>query len=194
MRSSRSRVRNDLDRHALALRSLFCLTLSRSHALTRATRFVRSPGEIVAMTSSTQDVASRVGVLEANTSDDASLQRMASQAVVCINAVGPFRFHGRQVVRACIEAGCSYLDICGEPEFIEAVAYEYEIWNRPTCARSLRAPTLSRSHSLARSLALRATHSARSPGTTIWRGNGGCMWRRRVASTAFRWTSATRSW
>jgi len=65
-------------------------------------------------------------VLEANTSDDASLQRMASQAVVCINAVGPFRFHGRQVVRACIEAGCSYLDICGEPEFIEAVAYEYD--------------------------------------------------------------------
>jgi hypothetical protein len=32
---------------------------------------------------------------------------------------------GRQVVKACIDEGCSYLDICGEPEFIEAIELEY---------------------------------------------------------------------
>ena len=43
MRSSRSRVRNDLDRRALALRSLFCLTLtlSRSHSRYALRSFAR---------------------------------------------------------------------------------------------------------------------------------------------------------
>ena len=71
-------------------------------------------------------VAPQIGLIEANTAEDESLHRMARQARVCINAVGPFRFHGRQVVKACIEEGCSYLDICGEPEFIEAIELEYD--------------------------------------------------------------------
>lgn len=32
-----------------------------------------------------------------------------------INTVGPFRYWGEPVVRACVEAGTDYLDVCGEP-------------------------------------------------------------------------------
>jgi short subunit dehydrogenase-like uncharacterized protein len=48
-------------------------------------------------------------------------ERMARRSRVVISAAGPFRFLGEPVVEACIRAGAHYLDISGEPEFIEAV-------------------------------------------------------------------------
>jgi short subunit dehydrogenase-like uncharacterized protein len=42
-----------------------------------------------------------------------------------LNCVGPYRFFGEQVVKACVEAGTDYLDITGEPEFIERVELKY---------------------------------------------------------------------
>jgi hypothetical protein len=38
-----------------------------------------------------------------------------SSARVLINTVGPFRYWGEPVVKACVEAGTHYLDVCGEP-------------------------------------------------------------------------------
>jgi short subunit dehydrogenase-like uncharacterized protein len=32
-----------------------------------------------------------------------------------MSAVGPYRFYGEPVVKACAEAGTDYLDLCGEP-------------------------------------------------------------------------------
>ncbi|CAH1437599.1 unnamed protein product [Lactuca virosa] len=64
-------------------------------------------------------------LLVADTSDTSSLRRMASQAKLVLNCVGPFRLHGDPVVDACVEAGCDYLDICGEPEFMERIEAVY---------------------------------------------------------------------
>ncbi|KAL4577288.1 hypothetical protein LXL04_013394 [Taraxacum kok-saghyz] len=66
-----------------------------------------------------------IPLLVADTSDPPSLRRMASQAKVLLNCVGPFRLHGDPVVDACVEAGCDYLDICGEPEFMEKMEAVY---------------------------------------------------------------------
>ncbi|KAI3504808.1 hypothetical protein L1887_26532 [Cichorium endivia] len=54
----------------------------------------------------------------ADTSDLSSLRRMASQAKLVLDCVGPFRLYGDPVVAACVEAGCDYLDISGEPELL----------------------------------------------------------------------------
>ncbi|CAK7338626.1 unnamed protein product, partial [Dovyalis caffra] len=37
----------------------------------------------------------------------------------------PFRLLGETVVAACSETGCDYLDICGEPEFMERMDVKY---------------------------------------------------------------------
>jgi short subunit dehydrogenase-like uncharacterized protein len=50
---------------------------------------------------------------------------MAKQARVVITVVGPYRYWGEPVVAACVEAGCSCLDISGEPEYIEKIEYAY---------------------------------------------------------------------
>nr|XP_043633539.1 probable mitochondrial saccharopine dehydrogenase-like oxidoreductase At5g39410 [Erigeron canadensis] len=64
-------------------------------------------------------------LLVADTSDPFSLRRMASQAKLVLNCVGPYRLHGDPVVAACVETGCDYLDICGEPEFMERMEAVY---------------------------------------------------------------------
>lgn len=61
----------------------------------------------------------------ADVKDEESLLDMARSARVVINTVGPFRFYGDPVVHACIQAHTDYLDVSGEPEFIERIELDY---------------------------------------------------------------------
>ncbi|CAM9601503.1 unnamed protein product, partial [Heterosigma akashiwo] len=58
-------------------------------------------------------------ILVADCADTPALEGLGGRARVLINATGPFRFWGEAVVAACVAAGCHYVDITGEPEFIE---------------------------------------------------------------------------
>ena len=58
-------------------------------------------------------------IITADTTDRDSLLAMCAQTQVLINCAGPFRFHGEPVVAACVAAQTDYVDITGEPEFID---------------------------------------------------------------------------
>ncbi|QCE12620.1 saccharopine dehydrogenase [Vigna unguiculata] len=60
-------------------------------------------------------------ILTADTADPSSLRALCARTRLLLNCVGPFRLHGEPVVAACAAAGCDYLDISGEPEFMERV-------------------------------------------------------------------------
>ena len=66
-----------------------------------------------------------IPILTADTSDPSSLAAICSQTSILLNCVGPFRLHGDPVVAACAVAGCDYLDISGEPEFMERMEAKY---------------------------------------------------------------------
>ncbi|GJV05239.1 hypothetical protein Tco_1338808 [Tanacetum coccineum] len=66
-----------------------------------------------------------VPILIAGSSNQPSLRRMTSQARLVLNYVGLYRLHGDPVVDTRVEAGCDYLDICGEPEFMERMEAVY---------------------------------------------------------------------
>ncbi|KAG1461999.1 hypothetical protein G6F56_005608 [Rhizopus delemar] len=68
---------------------------------------------------------SEPSVLIASVTDRDKLDSMASQTKVLINAVGPFRFMGEYVVRSCVEQSCHYVDVTGEPEFVERMQRTY---------------------------------------------------------------------
>ncbi|XP_004853541.1 saccharopine dehydrogenase-like oxidoreductase isoform X2 [Heterocephalus glaber] len=70
-------------------------------------------------------LSSEVGIIICDITNPASLDEMAKQATVVLNCVGPYRFYGEPVVKACIENGTSYIDICGEPEFLELMYWKY---------------------------------------------------------------------
>jgi len=67
-------------------------------------------------------------ILIADVAVQQSLVDMAQQSKLVLNCVGPYRFHGAQVVRACIEGKASHIDISGEPGFLEKVQMLY---NKP---------------------------------------------------------------
>lgn len=68
---------------------------------------------------------SEVEIIICDITNPASLDEMAKQATVVLNCVGPYRFYGEPVVKACIENGASYVDICGEPQFLELMYWKY---------------------------------------------------------------------
>jgi short subunit dehydrogenase-like uncharacterized protein len=55
-----------------------------------------------------------------------SLRAMAERARVLITTVGPYVRYGEPVVRAAIEAGTDYVDITGEPEFVQSILERYD--------------------------------------------------------------------
>lgn len=66
-----------------------------------------------------------IPILFADTANPSSLQRLAAQTRLILNCVGPFRLHGEAVVTACSAVGYDYLDITGEPEFMERMEATY---------------------------------------------------------------------
>ncbi|XP_037366223.1 saccharopine dehydrogenase-like oxidoreductase [Talpa occidentalis] len=70
-------------------------------------------------------LSTEVGIIICDISNPASLDEMAKQAAVVLNCVGPYRFYGEPVVKACVENGTSCVDICGEPQFLELMYWKY---------------------------------------------------------------------
>ncbi|NXP83305.1 SCPDL oxidoreductase, partial [Ramphastos sulfuratus] len=66
-----------------------------------------------------------VGVLLCDVGDAASLAAMARQTRLVLSCVGPYRFLGEPVVEACVENGANYIDISGEPQFLEGMYLKY---------------------------------------------------------------------
>jgi short subunit dehydrogenase-like uncharacterized protein len=58
-------------------------------------------------------------LLEADISDEASVRAVAEAARVVITTVGPYLTLGEPVVAACAKAGTDYVDLTGEPEFVD---------------------------------------------------------------------------
>jgi short subunit dehydrogenase-like uncharacterized protein len=58
-------------------------------------------------------------LLEADSHDRASLDAVVRRAKVVITTVGPYLEHGEPLVAACAAAGTDYVDLTGEPEFVD---------------------------------------------------------------------------
>ncbi|MGI5429947.1 saccharopine dehydrogenase family protein [Streptomyces sp. CA-179760] len=80
-----------------------------------------------------------VGVLRADVSDPASLRSLAEQARVVATTVGPYVTYGEELVAACADTGTDYLDLCGEPEFVDLMYVRHDARARETGARLVHA-------------------------------------------------------
>uniref|UniRef100_A0A6Q2YPK2 Saccharopine dehydrogenase-like oxidoreductase n=1 Tax=Esox lucius TaxID=8010 RepID=A0A6Q2YPK2_ESOLU len=72
------------------------------------------------------ELRAAVEVLVADVGEPDSLAAMCKQAVIVLNCVGPYRFWGEPVVKACVENGAHCIDICGEPQFLESMQLNYD--------------------------------------------------------------------
>jgi short subunit dehydrogenase-like uncharacterized protein len=53
------------------------------------------------------------------------LDALCARTRCIISAVGPYRFFGEEVVVAAVKAGIIYLDVTGEPQFMESMLLKY---------------------------------------------------------------------
>ncbi|GAA3895669.1 saccharopine dehydrogenase NADP-binding domain-containing protein [Streptomyces lacrimifluminis] len=83
--------------------------------------------------------AAEVGVLEADVSDPVSLRALAGHARVLATTVGPYLTYGEELVAACADAGTDYLDLSGEPEFVDLMYVRHDTRARETGARLVHA-------------------------------------------------------
>jgi short subunit dehydrogenase-like uncharacterized protein len=84
-------------------------------------------------------VAERIGadvpLLHADCGDPASLRELAESTRVVASTVGPYIRHGESLVAACAAAGTDYVDITGEPEFVDEMYIRHHATAVETGAR-----------------------------------------------------------
>ncbi|MGW1059863.1 saccharopine dehydrogenase family protein [Micromonospora rubida] len=78
-------------------------------------------------------------LLTADVTDPESLRRVAGSARVVASTVGPYVHHGEPLVAACAAAGTDYLDITGEPEFVDRMYVRHHAEAVRTGARLVHA-------------------------------------------------------
>ncbi|GLQ24152.1 saccharopine dehydrogenase [Algimonas ampicilliniresistens] len=59
-----------------------------------------------------------VDLIVADSSDPATLKAMCERADAVITTVGPYQLYGEPLVKACVETGTDYVDLCGEPAWM----------------------------------------------------------------------------
>lgn len=74
-------------------------------------------------------------LVEADVTDEARLAEVVPQARVVITTVGPYIHYGEKLAAACARAGADYLDLTGEPEFVDLVRSRYDDDARDSGAR-----------------------------------------------------------
>uniref|UniRef100_A0A8D8SRN7 Saccharopine dehydrogenase-like oxidoreductase n=1 Tax=Cacopsylla melanoneura TaxID=428564 RepID=A0A8D8SRN7_9HEMI len=60
-----------------------------------------------------------IPIIIADVKDEAALSAMAAKTQVLVNCCGPYRHFGAPVVKACVENKTHYVDVSGEPYFME---------------------------------------------------------------------------
>src|SRR3954449_4126418 len=80
-----------------------------------------------------------VPLLHADVTDPGSMRELAEGARVVITTVGPYLNYGEPLVAACAEAGTDYVDLTGEPEFVDRMYINHHARAAETGARIVHA-------------------------------------------------------
>ena len=80
-----------------------------------------------------------LALLHADVAEPGSLREVAAGARVVITTVGPYIEYGEPLVAACAEAGTDYVDLTGEPEFVDLMYVRHHARATETGARLVHA-------------------------------------------------------
>ena len=81
----------------------------------------------------------RPEIISADTGNPDSMAALARSTRVLISTVGPYVALGEPAVKAAAEAGIAYVDLTGEPEFVDAMWLKYHAVAQETGARLVHA-------------------------------------------------------
>lgn len=99
----------------------------------------RSPERLAQVRDGLGPAYADLPLLTADVSDPASLADLAARTRAAITTVGPFLAYGEPLVAACAEAGTDYVDLTGEPEFVDRMYLAHHATAVRTGARLVHA-------------------------------------------------------
>jgi len=102
----------------------------------------RNPGKLAAVRdrlAAVNPACDDLELLTADVTDAGSLRAVAEAARVVITTVGPYLEYGEPLVAACAEAGTDYVDLTGEPEFVDLMYLRHHERAEATGARIVHA-------------------------------------------------------
>ena len=102
----------------------------------------RNPDKLAAVRDRLAEIDAGLADLEllaADATDPVSLAAVAERARVVATTVGPYLTHGEPLVAACAAAGTGYVDLTGEPEFVDRMYAAYHETAVRTGARIVHA-------------------------------------------------------
>jgi len=80
-------------------------------------------------------VSNSVKILEVNSNDQASIEKMMEMTDCVLTTVGPYQLYGNEIVKLCAETGTDYVDLCGEPGWMHEIISKYNDKAKETGAR-----------------------------------------------------------
>ena len=102
----------------------------------------RNPSKLEAVRDRLAEIDPRCAelpLLSADVSDPESLRRLAASSRTVITTVGPYIRYGEPLVEACADAGTDYVDLTGEPEFVDRMYAHHHARAAETGARIVHA-------------------------------------------------------
>jgi short subunit dehydrogenase-like uncharacterized protein len=78
-----------------------------------------------------EDISSIV----ADSDDEAALNDMVKQTKVVLTTVGPYQLYGEKLLKACVENGVGYVDLCGEPAWMHQMIDKYQAQAKASSAK-----------------------------------------------------------
>src|SRR4051812_958048 len=102
----------------------------------------RNRGKLEAVRTSLAEIdpgLAELPLLHADADDPGSLRELAAATRVAISTVGPYITYGEPLVAACAEAGTDYLDLTGEPAFVDLMYVKHHEQAVRTGARIVHA-------------------------------------------------------
>jgi short subunit dehydrogenase-like uncharacterized protein len=79
--------------------------------------------------------SAELALIRADVDDPESIRRLAESTKVVITTVGPYIHYGEPLVAACAAAGTDYVDLTGEPEFVDLMWLRHHAQAEQTGAR-----------------------------------------------------------
>ncbi len=95
----------------------------------------RNPGRLAEVRAGLGKRWAKLPLLHADAGDPESLAALAASTRVVASTVGPYLVHGEALVGACAAAGTDYVDLTGEPEFVDRMFLAHDATARATGAR-----------------------------------------------------------
>ncbi len=86
----------------------------------------RNLGKLEQVRARLGDGSAGLSLLQADVTDAGSLRAVAEATRVLITTVGPYIRYGEPLVAACAAAGTDYVDLTGEPEFVDRMWLSYQ--------------------------------------------------------------------